>query len=333
MDATTLLPTPRKVLRSLRWSFDLLLWTEDATRRLVCSWLAPFTGQGQQDRSTVTVATGRTTISYGPPAAESGEVAPEAVARVSPSAPPAPAARVAHSAPPVPAAPPVPEAPSGDGLATDDRHAAAVAEDVAEVEDRIEITPPDEAEDVAEVEDRIEITPPDEEDVAEVEDRIEITPPDEGEDLPDVEDGATLLAEGVLPEGVLAAPGVEPAGDRADGKAGDDQRGEAVPSGVPAPSAAENGATAASDEQQGEDDLTVINGIGPRIAERLSHYGVTTFAQLAAWSDDDVARFEEQLPGVQRGKASRDRWVEQARELAGQAGDAGTIDRHDDDLP
>jgi predicted flap endonuclease-1-like 5' DNA nuclease len=67
------------------------------------------------------------------------------------------------------------------------------------------------------------------------------------------------------------------------------------------------------DETTTEDDLTLINGIGPRMAERLVHQGITTFAQLAAWGDEDIAHFEEHLPGVQRGRAAREGWVDQAR--------------------
>jgi predicted flap endonuclease-1-like 5' DNA nuclease len=64
-----------------------------------------------------------------------------------------------------------------------------------------------------------------------------------------------------------------------------------------------------------DDDLTVIAGIGPKLAERLAHFGVTTFAQLAAWSPDDVERFDATLPAVQRGRVEREDWIGQAAEL------------------
>lgn len=64
------------------------------------------------------------------------------------------------------------------------------------------------------------------------------------------------------------------------------------------------------------DDLTVIDGIGPKLAERLKTAGVSTFAALAAWRPGDVERFEATLPPVQRGRLEREDWIGQARVLA-----------------
>jgi NADH-quinone oxidoreductase subunit E len=64
------------------------------------------------------------------------------------------------------------------------------------------------------------------------------------------------------------------------------------------------------------DDLTIIGGIGPKMAERLAGLGVTTFAQLAAWGAEDVERFESTLPVVQRGRLEREGWIDQARLIA-----------------
>lgn len=61
------------------------------------------------------------------------------------------------------------------------------------------------------------------------------------------------------------------------------------------------------------DDLTVIKGIGPVAAGQLNEQGITTFAQIAALSDADVARIDENMP------FSADQisdWREQAKELA-----------------
>jgi small subunit ribosomal protein S2 len=44
-------------------------------------------------------------------------------------------------------------------------------------------------------------------------------------------------------------------------------------------------ATASS---EGSDDLTLVEGIGPKIAELCHAKGITTFAQLAATSEDDL---------------------------------------------
>ncbi len=60
------------------------------------------------------------------------------------------------------------------------------------------------------------------------------------------------------------------------------------------------------------DDLTSLKGVGVAIAERLHGIGVTTFAQIAAWSDDDIAKIAPQIKaGADRIK--REDWVGQAR--------------------
>jgi predicted flap endonuclease-1-like 5' DNA nuclease len=50
----------------------------------------------------------------------------------------------------------------------------------------------------------------------------------------------------------------------------------------------------------------------------LGELGVTSFAQIAAWSDADVTRIDAQL-GRFKGRITRDQWIEQARLLS--AGD------------
>lgn len=62
------------------------------------------------------------------------------------------------------------------------------------------------------------------------------------------------------------------------------------------------------------DDLTRIVGIGPRLSQRLGDLGVRNFADLAAWNDEDLARFDKSLD--LKGRAVRDAWVAQARRFA-----------------
>ena len=59
------------------------------------------------------------------------------------------------------------------------------------------------------------------------------------------------------------------------------------------------------------DDLTRIKGLGPKLKARLAELGVTSFAQIAAWSDADIAAIDAQL-GSFAGRATRDQWVAQA---------------------
>lgn len=64
----------------------------------------------------------------------------------------------------------------------------------------------------------------------------------------------------------------------------------------------------------GGDDLTKISGVGPVIVGKLNALGITTFQQIADWSEDDVTNFDEQLNF--KGRIDRDDWIKQATELA-----------------
>lgn len=62
-------------------------------------------------------------------------------------------------------------------------------------------------------------------------------------------------------------------------------------------------------------ELLSIRGIGPKYARILSALGVSTIEALAALSEDDVNRIEQQLR-IRNGRIRRERWVEQARQHA-----------------
>ncbi len=62
------------------------------------------------------------------------------------------------------------------------------------------------------------------------------------------------------------------------------------------------------------DDLSNISGVGPVIVGKLHAEGITTFAQIAAWSDADVEAIEEKLSF--KGRVGREDWIAQAKELA-----------------
>ncbi|WP_298835839.1 50S ribosomal protein L21 [uncultured Roseobacter sp.] len=64
----------------------------------------------------------------------------------------------------------------------------------------------------------------------------------------------------------------------------------------------------------GADDLKQLSGVGPALEKKLVAAGVTTFAQIAAWTDADVAAMDEQLSF--KGRIEREGWIEQAKELA-----------------
>ena len=73
----------------------------------------------------------------------------------------------------------------------------------------------------------------------------------------------------------------------------------------------------------GADDISLIAGIGPKIYAALTDMGITTFAQVAAWTPEDVTRIEADIK--QKGRVAREEWIEQAKELmAGKAPRAKT---------
>jgi large subunit ribosomal protein L21 len=62
------------------------------------------------------------------------------------------------------------------------------------------------------------------------------------------------------------------------------------------------------------DDLSLISGVGPVIVGKLHDAGITTFAQIAAWTDADVEEIEEKLSF--KGRVGREDWIAQAKDLA-----------------
>lgn len=63
------------------------------------------------------------------------------------------------------------------------------------------------------------------------------------------------------------------------------------------------------------DSLLQIKGLGPKLNALLDGLGITRFDQIAAWSEDDVAKVDEHL-GAFKGRIERDSWIEQAGFLA-----------------
>ena len=68
-------------------------------------------------------------------------------------------------------------------------------------------------------------------------------------------------------------------------------------------------------EKEPHDDLCMIKGVGPKLAEALHGLGFTSYEQLAHLTPTEVDRLDERL-GTFRGRIARDRIVEQAGYLA-----------------
>ena len=62
------------------------------------------------------------------------------------------------------------------------------------------------------------------------------------------------------------------------------------------------------------EDLTLLVGIGPKLAAALAERGVTRFSQIAAWTEADLAEIDKALD--LKGRAVRDAWIAQAKRFA-----------------
>jgi small subunit ribosomal protein S2 len=69
------------------------------------------------------------------------------------------------------------------------------------------------------------------------------------------------------------------------------------------------------DKPEGDaDDLKKISGVGPVLEGKLNDLGIYTYAQIAAFTADDIAKVDERLSF--KGRIERDGWLDQAAELA-----------------
>ncbi|MEQ8399558.1 MAG: 50S ribosomal protein L21 [Roseitalea porphyridii] len=125
-----------------------------------------------------------------------------------------------------------------------------------------------------------------------------------------------ILTGGAKPSKKPAARKAAPAADAAPAKA--EKAEKASP--AKAPATDDTAAKATSDAplftapESEKDKLTEIKGIGPVAERQLNEQGITTFAQIAALSADDIARIDEAMPFS---AAQIEDWQAQARQMAG----------------
>jgi large subunit ribosomal protein L21 len=60
-------------------------------------------------------------------------------------------------------------------------------------------------------------------------------------------------------------------------------------------------------------NLSLISGVGPAIEKKLRAAGVESWNDIASWDDAAIAKFDEELK--LGGRATKEEWVEQAKEL------------------
>lgn len=77
-------------------------------------------------------------------------------------------------------------------------------------------------------------------------------------------------------------------------------------------------AAAAAPQPVAGDDLSKIKGLGPKLQALLPTLGISTYAQIAALTEADLADLDTKL-GAFAGRPKRDNWMDQAKHLA--AGD------------
>jgi large subunit ribosomal protein L21 len=88
--------------------------------------------------------------------------------------------------------------------------------------------------------------------------------------------------------------------------------------GSAAPKAAKVEAAPKADAAADASNLSLISGVGPAIEKKLRAAGVTSWNDIAAWDDATIAKWDEELK--LGGRATKEEWVEQAKELlAGKA--------------
>jgi large subunit ribosomal protein L21 len=82
---------------------------------------------------------------------------------------------------------------------------------------------------------------------------------------------------------------------------------------VAAAAAAESAPVAAVSGGLDVNNLSLISGVGPTIEKKLRAAGIQTWNDIAAWSEDDTVRWNDELKLGHR--PTREQWVEQAKEL------------------
>lgn len=93
-----------------------------------------------------------------------------------------------------------------------------------------------------------------------------------------------------------------------------DKPAEKEPAKAKAPAKADDAPAAIFTAPKGDaDDLKKISGVGPVLEKKLHAFGVTQYAQIAAFTKADIDKLDEALSF--KGRIERDDWVGQAKAL------------------
>lgn len=157
----------------------------------------------------------------------------------------------------------------------------------------------------------------------------QVTPPPQGATMGGIGEAVAIGAQDVVEEAATqpvpeSPPEIQPAPPPPPAPApqpevvpSPEPQPEIVPSVEPIPAPSSPTAAPAGDVLLA-DDLSRIKGLGPKLQKLLPTLGLSTFAQIAALTDSDLAELDTKL-GAFAGRPAKDNWVEQAKYLA--AGD------------
>ena len=112
------------------------------------------------------------------------------------------------------------------------------------------------------------------------------------------------------------APAPKPVAKAAAPKVVAPEPAPAAPKPAPAPKASPKPALLKAARAGKPDDLTKLKGVGPKLQETLNEIGIYHFDQIAGWTPKQVAWIDDELTGINKGRASRDGWVAQAQGLS-----------------
>lgn len=133
---------------------------------------------------------------------------------------------------------------------------------------------------------------------------------DEADDSeqPAADDAPAAVEDDALSPRLSSIPGGPTAAAFLDDLVADETEPPAPPAPAPLPDAPP------MDEAPTYDDLQRITGIGPDFAQQLADLGVTTYRQIARFTDDDIERIGSHLD-VFPDRVRREKWVQQAAVL------------------
>jgi len=124
-----------------------------------------------------------------------------------------------------------------------------------------------------------------------------------------------IMAKGADKSGIKAAVGAGSVSAAVAAVAKPAAKPAAKPKAAAKPAAAKP--KAAPKAAAGADNLKDLSGVGPALEKKLQAEGITTFAQIAVWTDADVEDFGEKLSF--KGRIEREGWIEQAKKFVADA--------------